>query len=381
MPLLMIICIVLALAYTALIVLYCIGWYLQKEFSVPLGYTPVTRISIVIAARNESSNIEACLSSILNQHYPPALFDVTVVDDFSEDDTAQKVRAFNALNLHLISLKDHVADRAAIRSFKKKALGIAIEQTKGELIITTDADCIVAQDWLLTIAARYEQTGAALIVAPVDFIGDNNRLVILFQSLDFMTMQGITAAAHRLKLGNMSNGANLAFTRTAYLAVNGYEGIDHLASGDDFLLMVKIRERFPAAIQYLRSGKAIVRTLPQPDWNAFLQQRIRWASKSGKYDDTRLTAMLLIVYLFNLSFAVLLVASFFNSMYLQLAGILLAWKIIIEIGFLWPVASFFKKKQQLLFFPLLQALHIVYIILAGFLGYRGRFVWKGRIIE
>lgn len=378
---LLIICLLLALAYTVLIIFYRVGWQLQATYKVPAAYVPETRISIVIAARNESDGISACLSSILNQHYPENLFDVTVVDDFSEDDTAEKVLALKAPNVSLVSLKDYVADRSVIRSFKKKALGIAIEHTTGELIVTTDADCLVTADWLLAIAALYEESQAAMIVAPVDFICNDYRPVTLFQSLDFMTMQGITAAVHRLRLGNMSNGANLAFTRAAYQAVSGYDGIDHLASGDDFLLMGKIRVQFPDRIQYLKSEAAIVRTLPQPDWKAFLQQRIRWASKSGKYSDPKLTATLLIVYLFNFSFAVMLVAGLFNNVFILLAGLLLVWKTLLELCFLWPVARFFGKRKQLLLFPFLQASHILYIILAGFLGYRGRFVWKGRMVE
>lgn len=377
---LMLICILLAVGYTALLLLYRIGWALQPDFELPDGYQPATRISIVIAARNESGNIEACLSSILKQDYPATLFDVTVVDDFSEDDTADKVRSLNAVNVQLIELKDHVPDRSAIRSFKKKALETAIAHTRGELIITTDADCIADPLWLRMMAAKYELTQAKMIVAPVDFTADG-RTVEVFQSIDFLTMQGITAAAHRLKLGNMSNGANLAFTRAAYEAVNGYQGIDHLASGDDFLLMVKMQERFPGSIYYLKSGKAIIRTAPQPDWHSFLQQRIRWASKSGKYNDPRLTLILVLVYFFNLSFPVLFIAALFDIKLLNIFFILVTWKIAIELLFLWPVAGFFGKRRQLLVFPFLQALHIVYIILAGFLGYKGRFVWKGRSVE
>jgi len=64
----------------------------------------------------------------------------------------------------------------------------------------------------------------------------------IFQLTDFMSMQGITAAARNLKLGNMSNGANLAFSRAAYERVGGYEGVDHMASGDDYLLMMKLNK-------------------------------------------------------------------------------------------------------------------------------------------
>lgn len=100
-------------------------------------------------------NIKACLDSIVAQSYPAHLFEVIVIDDHSEDDTAAIIKTYADKNVHLISLKDHVKDR--INSYKKKAIEIAVAQAKGTLIITTDADCILPKDWLQTFAAFYEE--------------------------------------------------------------------------------------------------------------------------------------------------------------------------------------------------------------------------------
>src|SRR5690606_32320876 len=123
-----------------------------------------------------------------------------------------------------------------------------------------------------------------------------------FQSIDFMTMQGITIASNRLQLGNMSNGANFLFSKEAYLAVDGYKGIDQKASGDDMMLMQKIAQTFPDSIDYLFDKKAIVDTPVQPDWASFLNQRIRWASKADSYPQAKMSMVLLLVYLFNANF-------------------------------------------------------------------------------
>jgi len=219
-----------------------------------------------------------------------------------------------------------------------------------------------------------------MVVAPVIYTSDDTILQ-LFQLTDFMSMQGITAAAHNLKLGNMSNGANLAFRKTAYEQMGGYEGIDHIASGDDLLLMMKMDKFSPGNISYLKSQHAIVVTTPQPDWSSFLQQRIRWASKSGKYKDRKLTAVLLFVYLYNLIFLILGVMCFFhpNLLYLTLSA--LAVKILAEYLFVRHVAKFFDNEWVLKFFPFLQPLHIVYIVVAGFLGFVGGYEWKGRKVR
>jgi cellulose synthase/poly-beta-1,6-N-acetylglucosamine synthase-like glycosyltransferase len=374
------ICTLLTFGYVLLMIAYHKGWAKQKTFTVPPLYVPHTRISVVIPARNEGRNIGACIDAILAQVYPEDLFEIIVVDDHSEDNTADLVAEYPDKNLRCIKLADHLEDGKPVNAFKKAAIAAGISRSNGELIVTTDADCIAPNTWLLHLAAIYEQQQPAMIVAPVIF-STNHTLVQLFQLIDFMSMQGITAAAHALNLGNMSNGANLAFRRTTFDRVGGYAGIEHLASGDDYLLTMKISRSVPGSIAYLKSVNATVRTAPQPDWRSFIQQRIRWASKSGKYNDPKLTAILILVYLFNLSFLVLGIACLFRDTLLFAMLAMLATKILAEYYFLIPVSRFFHKDWSLRYFPFLQPLHILYIITAGFLGMIGGYEWKGRKVK
>ncbi|OJW77431.1 MAG: hypothetical protein BGO69_17910 [Bacteroidetes bacterium 46-16] len=359
--------------------LYSYGWQQQASFANS-NYVPATKISVIIPARNEEQNIGDCIRSILSQNYPAELFEIIVVDDHSEDNTAATVNSFQEPNVYCIDLAAYVNETEALNSYKKKALSTGIMASEGDVVVTTDADCLAKPGWLSLIAALYQRTGAVMIVAPVNLSSDRSVLQV-FQSIDFMSMQGITAAAQRLGMGNMANGANLAFSRAAYESVDGYAGIDHMASGDDYLLMVKLQNAYPGRIAYLKSTDAIVSTTPQHTWRGFLRQRIRWASKSGKYDDHKLTVILGLVYLFNCSFLILFIAGFFNSLFFGLAGLMLVCKIMSELIFLIPVSRFFNKQKQLLYFSLLQPLHIAYIIIAGFLGFIGGYEWKGRRVK
>ena len=375
-----ILCTLLTLGYVLLMIVYNKGWAKQKDFSVPPLFIPNTRISVIIPARNEARNIGACLDAILAQIYPAGMCEIIVVDDHSEDDTAKIVAEYEDRNVRCISLSRYIPMGNQVNSFKKVAIAAGIAHSNGALIVTTDADCIAPNAWLMHLAAIYEQENPVMVVAPVIYSSDQS-VVQLFQLIDFMSMQGITAAAHSLKLGNMSNGANLAFRKTTFDRIGGYEGIQHLASGDDFLLMMKMNKFSPRSISYIKSAQATVSTAPQPDWSGFLQQRIRWASKTGKYNDTRLTGILLLVYAFNLSFLVLIIGSFFNPTLLFIMLCMLIAKVAAEYYFLVPVARFFHKDWVLKYFPFLQPLHIAYIIIAGFLGLMGSYEWKGRRVK
>lgn len=371
--------------YVALMLMYSRGWHRQPGYTPP-GSTPATTVTVIIPARNEAGNIGPCLQSILDNGYPPALLEILLIDDFSTDDTGALGDALlTGGKGRVLRLQDYLSKDERLNSYKKKALEIAIGEARGELIITTDADCIVPPHWLQNITGIYEQEQAVFVAAPVSFTPGNSRgakdTLYYFQSLDFMTMQGITAASVKMNLGNMCNGANLAFSKAAFNTVGGYKGIDHIASGDDMLLMHKMQQQYPGRIAYLKSEQAIVATAAQPGWRDFLNQRIRWSSKADKYDDKKLIVILAFIYLFNLSFIALFAAGFFQVYYwLWLFGILFA-KTLIELVFLVPVARFYGKQRELWYFPLLQPLHILYIIAAGFLGKFGSYQWKGRTVK
>jgi cellulose synthase/poly-beta-1,6-N-acetylglucosamine synthase-like glycosyltransferase len=135
-------------------------------------------------------------------------------------------------NIQLISLKNLIDEN--INSYKKRAIELAIAQSKYDWIVTTDADCIVLQSWLHLFDAYIQKKERVFIAAPVMFHCDNSFLST-FQCLDFLSLQGITAASVYAGAHSMCNGANLAYKKTAFYEVDGFKNADHIASGDDML--------------------------------------------------------------------------------------------------------------------------------------------------
>lgn len=349
--------------------------------------TELPGISVIISARNEEKNIAKCVVSLLNQDYPKDLLQIIVVNDHSEDATEKIVSGINDERLLLLNLSDYVKDRSGTNSYKKRAIEYAITKATGKLIVTTDADCVTWSKWIESIAAFYVEKQAAFIAAPVTFemcdpsLGLDKKFLFVFQILDFLTLQGITGAAVHSGAHNMCNGANLAYEKKIFEEVGGFEEIDSIASGDDMLLMDKIQRKYPDRIFYLKSKDAIVRTHPEDTWKKFLNQRIRWASKSGKYKGAQIKLVLLLVYLLNVWLFILGIASFFDSQIILLFLSTLLLKIIVELYFLIPVAKFFDQKNLLWWFVPAQPFHILYTIIAGWLGMFGTYQWKGRKVK
>jgi cellulose synthase/poly-beta-1,6-N-acetylglucosamine synthase-like glycosyltransferase len=375
--------------YAGLLIYYRHGWLEipQNDKNSLTTNNVHTVISVIIAARNEEKNIYDCLQSMVSQIYPKQLFEVIVVDDYSTDATPEIVQLFSHKNVSMLSLKDFTENKN-LNSYKKKAIEIAISKATGDLIVTTDADCIAPVNWLRTMAAFYEKQNPAFIAAPVDYsllpIKGNNlwmRFFASFQSLDFMGLQGITGAAVHKKFHFMCNGANLAYEKKVFYEVGGYKEIDMIASGDDMLLMHKIYKKYPDRILFLKSADSIIKTKPVEKLMDFFHQRIRWASKAGEYTDKKIIAVLIFVYVFNVWMLVLGVLSVFHPfIFLWFLGFL-SGKIFFELFFIYPVAKFFNKEDMLWWFPVAQPLHIVYTIIAGWLGKFGSYRWKKRKVK
>lgn len=331
------------------------------------GEAPVA-CSVIIAARNEEGVIHHLLTALGEQELTGVRAEFIVVNDHSTDGTAAAVSAFPAVRLlHL----------PAGMASKKSAIAFGIAQAGGELIITTDADCLPGKHWLQTLCSFYRASGARFIAAPVRY-QSNDSLLAIFQTLDFITLQGITAAGVGAGVHSLCNGANLAYTKEAFVKVNGFAGIDELASGDDLLLMHKIRMQYPGGIAYLKAREAIVTTQPVPAWKDFFWQRIRWAGKTRHYDDKKLFYALLLVYLVNLLFPVLLAAGFFDPLYWFAALLYLFAKTFVEWNFLAPVTRFYQQQKLLRYFFFLQPLHIFYTVVIGLISQFAGYHWKGR---
>lgn len=364
--------ILLFVCYSILILYYWQSWKAIPDFKITILATDIT-ISVIIPARNEENNIGQLLEALQRQTYPAALTEIIVVDDHSTDQTVNIVRQFPSVKM--VQLTEE-----GINSYKKKAIETGIAAAVGELIVSTDADCIPPKGWLQTIATFKKEKGSVFIAAPVVF-DCNSSILQLFQAMDFMILQGITGASVHKNIHSMCNGANLAYERKVFYEVNGFTGVDHIASGDDMLLMHKIWKQHPDRVHYLKSKDAIVSTQPMKTWKAFFNQRIRWASKAKNYDDKRIMAVLLLVYLFNLSFLALGIAGFFCYHYwLYLAGLWVA-KTVIEFPFFLSVSHFFNKQWAAKLFFFFQPLHILYTIISGLFGQFGKYEWKGRKVS
>ncbi|MFZ2285632.1 MAG: glycosyltransferase, partial [Bacteroidales bacterium] len=226
-----------------------------KRDDQPSAAGALPKVTVVVAARNEEKVILQLLESLSRQDYPPELFDIIIVNDNSTDRTPIAVSGFIEMHRQQSAIRMRLIYNPFMG--KKRAIRYGIEKATGELILTTDADCIVGPGWVSAHAASGAPGSADMIVGEV-YQRPAKGFVVLFGIFEFSALQAVTEAAVRAGHPVMCNGANMSFRREIYLR-HMNELRDELPSGDDMFLLHAV-SRAGGRVGYAGSGTAAAET-------------------------------------------------------------------------------------------------------------------------
>ena len=333
-------------------------------------------VTVIVAARNEEKSIGRCLQSLVQQTFPVNKYEIIIVDDGSMDTTASIVRAFSERyhNIHLLLLP-----LEAERKIGRKPLAIAggIVQAAGEIILTTDADCIVPRRWI-EIMVNHFADDVAFVAGPVAEQASTN----FFSKLEQMEFLGlITAAAGLIGSGRpiICNGANLAYRKKAFISVGGFSA--NGSSNDDESLMNRMVQRNIGSIVFAPESDALITTHSSNTITSFLKQRIRWANKRGHYEDKSILFTLVSLYLFFLSLALTVLLIPLEPRLLLPVVLVFGGKAFVDYFTLRSGARLFLQRIPILHFLIAELLHVPYIVIAAAIGQLISVQWKGRAIK
>jgi cellulose synthase/poly-beta-1,6-N-acetylglucosamine synthase-like glycosyltransferase len=358
-----------------LVLFFIKGWTNLKKPTVNAGNFN-TKITVMIAARNEAERIHLTIEDILAQDYPKHLTEIIIVDDHSTDDTAAIISSYADKGIKLLQLNE----AEPLNSYKKKAIAKAIGLSTGDLMVATDADCRMGPKWLSSVVGYYEANDVVMISSPVNFF-EEKSLFEHMQTLEFSFLIGVGAAFIGHNRASTCNGANFAYRKDVFYEVGGFAGIDELASGDDELLLQKVAERFPGKIGFLNLRDAIVYTHAKHNLTSFLQQRRRWASKSTKYKDKKVIVLAIFMWLFNMTMLANVVMGFFEVAFFKIFLGQFVVKCLIEVIYLYFICAFFRRRELLFLLPIVAPLHIIYLFYLGVMGTTRKYYWKGRMVK
>jgi cellulose synthase/poly-beta-1,6-N-acetylglucosamine synthase-like glycosyltransferase len=364
---------IITILYFIYIVIHLISWRRLPYSAKDENIVPKTKISVIIAARNEEATISNCIQAISVQNYPSNLFELIIVNDHSTDKTKVVVEEL----LSKLKITGKCISNREKSHGKKTAISEGIKNSSGELIVITDADSRSNNTWLSTIESVYQKTGAYMICGPVQIMGESG-LLGYFQSLELCGLSMLSGAGINAGFPLLCNGANLAYTRKVFDDVEGFKRIDKNPSGDDILLMFKIHEKYPGKIHYVKSRYAIVSTFAQTTVRNFILQRIRWGSKGLYSKNVANIFVSMLVFCSNFLSVLALLYIIVRVKLFPLLVYSLLVKIIADFLLLLFATNFFNKKKVLWIFPVAEIFTMVYISWVGIAANFSSYNWKDR---
>ena len=179
-------------------------------------------ISVVIPTYNEEENIAQCLVSLRHQTVPRSEYEIIVVDGGSKDQTREIAQKY--------------ADRVFIQTSRKVggARNDGIMAARGDVVATTDADCIIPPKWIETIKKGFEDKETVQLYGPVYPIEES-----INNSISLLCANTFSRLGYYTRIFYYTLGCNTAFRKDAFIRAGMYLCID---AGDDLEIALRMKK-------------------------------------------------------------------------------------------------------------------------------------------
>lgn len=349
-------------------------WRIKTIESTVLVANYTSQVSIIIAYRNETTNLNNLIQSLALLQYPKSQFEILFINDNSTDQSASELKSLldtTALDYTLLN---------SVEIGKKAALHLGVSKAKYNQILFTDADVEVQPNWIQAMLSA-QTSSTKMVCGPVLF-KNNTGFFNKWKQLEFIGLMSSGAAYIAANKPIMANGANLLIDKSTYLQINSNvktHGADY-ASGDDVFLLHNLHAQQPGSIAFAFNKQAIVSTNSPEDFKSFINQRLRWASKAKGYKNTDSLFLSLFIALFHLGLVLFFILSFWKFYFIPAWMILLTTKFFSDYRFFKNCLPFFGLQDVRYNYLLSVLMHIFYILVIGFLSLFVSATWKGRKI-
>lgn len=325
-------------------------------------------VSVIVPARNEEGSIGACIDSLLRQNYPPDLFEIIIVNDGSEDRTAEIVESHCARDSRVKLLAS--LTESSLPPGKARALETGLRAAKGEIIFNTDADCTFTEGWLRASVELYESDTAMVngVTLP-----EGGGWFGAIQTLDFAFLHGVAAGFSGLGLPLAGMGNNMSYRKEVFLKTGGFEKLGFSVT-EDFQLTRAILA-LGEKVVHSASDRTLVTTRPMETFAGLFNQKKRWAA-GGLVSPP-------VFYLLFLT-AWLAVTGSLTAPFVTCGGwgYLPVIKIFADFLLIWQVMKKVKIRGKLRYFLFFELYLSAYVLIFPLIIPFSRAVrWKGRIFR
>lgn len=226
----------------------------EPKFKGPL-------VSVIVPCFNEELTIDNCVKSLLRQRY--SNIEILIVNDGSTDNTSQRALSLSneASNVRILNKSNEG---------KASALNFGLLHSKGEIIVSMDADSIFKPDTIEQLISSFNDESVVAVSGNVK-VANRKTLLGKHQAIEYVT--GLTLQRRAFaELGCMQviSGAIGAFRKDKLLEIGGYSSDTIVEDMDVTIALAQMGYKIiynPDAIAYTGAPESITE---------FIKQRYRW---------------------------------------------------------------------------------------------------------
>lgn len=351
---------------------YMVSWLKSKLKPVETDGGTLLSVSVVIPFRNEENTLPDLLQSLRGQNYQGDL-EVILVNDHSTDRSVDVVKGFIDQNtkpdFRLINVPEGIKG-------KKNAIVTGLTYAKGELIVQTDADCVMNEKWLETLVSGFDEA-TELIFGPVAMRGEGG-FWSRFAALEFLSLQASGAGFALGKKPIMGSAANMAYRKSSLDKLN-LSG-SAVSSGDDVFLIQALAKQGEEKVKFILNKEAQTYTSAPATFGEFITQRARWGSKTTSYTSRLAIAVAALIAGLSMLLCGLVALSFWQFAFLEVFALVTIMKGVEDYFFLRKYALQTQQAGLLKVFIPTMLIYPFYICITG-VAMLFKTSWKGRFIQ
>jgi cellulose synthase/poly-beta-1,6-N-acetylglucosamine synthase-like glycosyltransferase len=362
-----IILIIVICFYLLLHIIYYSG--IRKSLGLyPLIHENLPTVSVIVAAKNEEANILSCIDSLKKINYPKDKLEIILINDNSDDTTLKLMSesVLDSANIKILTTGDYAK---AELTGKTRALSYGIENSSGDIIMMTDADCRVKPGWVLSTVQYFDdETG---MVNGISVIEPGNNVFYKMQALDWLYLLALASSSTGIHAPLACIGNNQSYTRRAYESIGGYAGLNFSVT-EDLAMMRAIKRKSEYRIKLPVNPDCVIMTKPCTSLRELSSQKRRWF-RGG-------LGINLLGYLTGFCLYIVNIVLLTGYLYISLNvyALFVALKIFSELIIIYPVYKKLGLSRQLIYNPLFQIYFAVYGVLLPLSFISGKSIkWKG----
>jgi cellulose synthase/poly-beta-1,6-N-acetylglucosamine synthase-like glycosyltransferase len=233
-------------------------------------------VSIVVPARNEEGQIGRLLDSLLAVDYPPEKLQIVVMNDQSTDRTREIGLSYSKRFQCRFELHDVTCGTDDRLVAKTRALSQGLQKATSEIVLMTDADCVVPPNWVRCMSSYFTpDVGMVCGMTIPDPEPDGHPMLTAFETLDWMFLLGASTGLSGLGRPKGLIGNNYSVRKSTYDEIGTYDALRYTSPYDDLALMNAVAASGKRVVAPSDAG-ALLYTKPISSLPELAVQRQRW---------------------------------------------------------------------------------------------------------